>query len=45
MVNMRGAYTVWGGELTERNHIKEVGVDEDNIKIDLHELGCGVWNR
>jgi len=37
------AYTgFWWGNLRERDHLGDQGVDgEDNIKMDLQEIGCG----
>jgi len=39
------AYTgFWRGNLRERDHLGDPGVDgEDNIKMDLQEVGCGAW--
>ena len=34
---------VWWGNLTERDHLGDPGVDEDNIKMDLQSVGCGAW--
>ena len=31
----------WWGNLRERDHLKDPGVEGDNIKMDLQELGCG----
>ena len=31
----------WWGNLRERDYLKHPGVGEDNIKMDLQELGCG----
>ena len=32
----------WWGELRKREHLEELGKDwEDNIKMDLQEVGCG----
>jgi hypothetical protein len=34
----------WWRELKERNHLEDLGVDCDNIKIDLQEVGWrGAW--
>jgi len=33
----------WWGNLRERDHLKYLGIDGDNIKMDLQEVGCGVW--
>jgi len=41
MGDMRG---VWWGNLRERDHLERVGVDGDNIKTDLQEVGLGAWN-
>jgi hypothetical protein len=29
------------GNLRERDHLEDPYVDEDNIKMDLQEVGCG----
>jgi hypothetical protein len=31
----RGAYRLWWGNLRERVHLEDPGVDGDNIKIDV----------
>ena len=31
----------WCGGLRERDHLEDPGIDGDNIKMDLQELGCG----
>ena len=31
----------WWGNLGERDHWGDPGVDEDNTKMDLEEVGCG----
>jgi hypothetical protein len=32
----------WWGNLRERDHLEDPGVRwEDNIKMDLHKVGCG----
>jgi hypothetical protein len=33
---------LWG-DLREGDHLKDPGVDEDNIKMDLQEVGWGAW--
>jgi hypothetical protein len=33
----------WWGHLRERDHLGDPGV-EDNIKMDLQEVGCGVMD-
>jgi hypothetical protein len=36
----------WWGNLTESDHLGDPGLDgmrDDNIKMDLQEVGCGVW--
>ena len=40
------AYTgFWWGNLKERDHLEDPGVRwEDNIKMDLQEVGCGVMD-
>ena len=40
----------WWGNLKERDHLKDPCVDGDNIKMNLHEVGCGgvdwtIWLR
>jgi hypothetical protein len=36
------AYTgFWWGNLRERDHLEDAGIDEDNIKMDLQATGCG----
>jgi nitrogen fixation protein FixH len=32
---------VWQGNLRERLHLEDPNVDEDNIKMDLQEVGWG----
>jgi hypothetical protein len=34
----RGAYRVLRGKLKERGHLKDLGILEDNIKMDLPEI-------
>jgi len=34
----------WWGNLRERDHLESLGVDADNIKMDLQEVGLGAWN-
>jgi hypothetical protein len=31
---------LWGN-LRERDHLEDPGIDEDTIKLDLQEVGCG----
>ena len=31
----------WLGNLRERDHLEDPDVYEDNIKMDLQEVGCG----
>jgi len=38
-------YTLQWGNLRERDHLKDPSVDEDNIKMDLQEMGCGARTR
>jgi hypothetical protein len=46
MGNMRGAYTVLLGRPERKKPLKRRRrVCEDNTKIDLQELGRGVWAR
>ena len=34
----------WWENLRERNHLENPGVRwEDNIRMDLQEVGCGAW--
>jgi len=33
----------WWGNLRERDHLGDPGVDGVNIKMDLQEMGCRVW--
>ena len=35
----------WWRNLRERDHLKNPGIDgrEDNIKMDLQEVGCVAW--
>jgi hypothetical protein len=35
---MRNAYSILLGKLKERNKLKDLGVDECNMKIDLKEI-------
>jgi len=40
-----GAYRVWWGDLRERDHLEEPGVDRMiSIKTDLQEVECGRIN-
>jgi hypothetical protein len=32
----------WWGDLREGDHLGDPGVDEDNIKMDLQEVGWGI---
>jgi hypothetical protein len=34
----------WWGNLRERDHLGSLGVDGDNIKMDLKEVGLEAWN-
>jgi len=34
----------WWGNLRERDHLESLGVDGDNIKMDLQEVGLGAWS-
>jgi len=34
----------WWGNLRERDHLVSLGVDGDNIKMDLQEVGLGAWS-
>jgi len=43
MEERRGDYRVLVGNLRERNHLEEPGVDGDNIKMALQEVECGAW--
>jgi len=36
-------FWVLGGNLRERDHLEDRGIDGDNIKMDLQEVGCVVW--
>jgi hypothetical protein len=31
----------WWGDLRERDHLKILGIDGDNIKMDLQDMGWG----
>ena len=35
----------WWGDLSERDHLEDLGVDEDSIKMDQQEVGweCMDW--
>jgi hypothetical protein len=33
----------WWGTWKEKDHLKDPGLDQDDIKVDLQEVGCGVW--
>jgi hypothetical protein len=33
----------WWGDLREGEHLGKPGVDDDNIKMDLQEVGWGAW--
>jgi hypothetical protein len=35
----------WWANLRERDHLEDPSVDEDNIKMDLQEVGCGGMYR
>jgi hypothetical protein len=37
----RGDRRFWWGNVRERDHLGDPGVDEDNIKTDLQEVVCG----
>jgi len=38
----RGSAWFWWGNLRERDHLQDVGVDgKNNIKMGLQEVGCG----
>jgi hypothetical protein len=41
MGEMRVVYRVLVGNVRERNHSEDLGVYEDNIKMDVQEVGCG----
>ena len=45
MGDIIGAYRVLEGNLRERDHLEYLGVWEDNIKMELQEVGvgCGNW--
>jgi hypothetical protein len=34
----------WWGNLRERDHLEDPGVDWDHIKMDLQEVGCRVMD-
>ena len=34
----------WWGDLKERDHLKDPGVNGDKIKMDLQEVGLGGMN-
>jgi hypothetical protein len=39
------AYTgFWWGNLKEREPLGDPDVDGDNIKVDLQEMGYGIWS-
>ena len=35
----------WWGDLSERDHLEDLGVDEDSIKMDIQDVGweCMDW--
>jgi hypothetical protein len=36
----------WWRNLMERDYLEDPGVKwQDNIKMDLQKVGCGVWTR
>jgi hypothetical protein len=35
---------LWG-ILRERDRLEDRGIDADNIKMDLQEVGCGAWTE
>jgi hypothetical protein len=40
----RGAYRIMVGDLREGDHLEDPGVDgDDDIKMDLQEVGWGAW--
>jgi hypothetical protein len=39
MGDRRGAYRVLWGNMRERDHLEDLGVGGDNIKMDLQESG------
>ena len=44
MVEGRGVYRFWWVNLKERDHWRDPGSWEYNIKMDLQEVGCGVMD-
>jgi hypothetical protein len=34
----------WWGDLNERDHLEDLDIDEDSIKMDLQEVGWGCLN-
>jgi hypothetical protein len=46
MGNMRGAYSVFVGRPERKRQLKRRSCGcENNINIDLQDLGCGAWDR
>jgi hypothetical protein len=42
MWERRDIYRILVGNLREKDHLEEAGLEwEDNIKMDLEEVGCG----
>jgi hypothetical protein len=33
----------WWGKLIEGDHLEDAGLGEDNIKMDLMDVGWGAW--
>jgi hypothetical protein len=34
---------IWWGDLRKGDHLEDPGVEEDNIKMDLQEVGWWAW--
>ena len=46
MAKRRGVYRVLMGKAEGKRPLGRPGrTGEDNIKVDLHEVGCGAWTQ